>query len=68
MTPTECRACLNALDWSQRSPAHLLDRDERMVRRRAAGQYEIPDAVAGWLTTLAAFHAKHPVPLLDRRP
>jgi ribosome-binding protein aMBF1 (putative translation factor) len=68
MTPTQFRACLDTLDWSQRSLARLLDRDERMVRRWASGQCTIPEDVAEWLTTLAAFHAKHPVPLFDRRP
>jgi hypothetical protein len=67
MTADEFRACLDALDWSQRSLARLLDRDERMVRRWASGQYDIPDEVAGWLRALAAFHAHHPPPLRDRR-
>jgi hypothetical protein len=63
MTPSEFHICLDTLDWSQRGLARLLNLDDRMVRRWAAGQYSIPDDVAGWLMTLAAFHAKHPVPL-----
>jgi hypothetical protein len=63
VTTDEFRACLVALNWSQRGLADLLDRDERMVRRWAAGQYDIPEDVGGWLATLAAFHAKHQSPL-----
>ena len=62
MTSDKFRTCLDTLGWSQRSLARLLDCDERMVRRWAAGQYSIPDNVAGWLATLAAFHAEHPAP------
>jgi hypothetical protein len=67
MTSTEFRACLATLDWSPRSLAHLIDRDERMVRRWGSGQYTIPDDVADWLATLAAFHDRHPPPRLARR-
>ena len=51
------------LAWSQRSLARMLGLDDRSVRRWASGQTEIPDNVAKWLATLAAFHAKHPPPL-----
>lgn len=48
MTPDRFRACLAALQWSQRGLADMLQMDERQVRRWAAGA-AIPDAVATWL-------------------
>ena len=63
MTPPEFRLCLEFLAWSQRSLARMLGLDDRSVRRWASGQNEIPDNIAHWLATLAAFHAKHPPPL-----
>jgi hypothetical protein len=63
MTPAEFRICLELLAWSQRGLAKVLGLDDRMVRRWAAGQNEIPGNIAAWLTTLAAFHAQHPAPL-----
>ena len=63
MTPPEFRLCLESLAWSQRSLARMLGLDHQSVRRWASGQNEIPDNVAKWLATLAAFHAKHPPPL-----
>jgi hypothetical protein len=45
--------------------ARLLGLDDSAVRRWASGQNEIPDNIATWLATLAAFHAKHPVPLKE---
>ena len=63
MTPREFRICLELLAWSQRGLARLLGLDDRTVRRWASGQNEIPDNIATWLATLAAFHAEHPVPL-----
>jgi hypothetical protein len=67
MTAEELRACLDALHWSQRGLADILDRDPRMVRRWGSGHYAIPDDVAHWLGTLAAFHEQHPPPRLIRR-
>jgi hypothetical protein len=63
MTPPELRLCLDLLAWSQRGLARMLGLDDRTVRRWASGQNEIPDNIARWLATLAAFHAKHPRPL-----
>ena len=63
MTPSEFRICLDMLAWSQRGLAKLLDLDDRLVRRWASGANEVPEDVAGWLATLAAFHVKHPSPL-----
>ena len=63
MTPLEFRLCLDLPAWSQRGLARMLGLDDRTVRRWASGQNEIPDNIAHWLATLAAFHAKHPSPL-----
>jgi hypothetical protein len=63
MTPPEFRICLELLAWSQRGLARMLNLDDRSVRRWASGQNDIPDDIAHWLATLAAFHAKHPAPL-----
>jgi hypothetical protein len=63
MTPDRFRACLEALSWSGRGLAALLDVDERQVRRWAAGQYSIPAPIADWLETLAQFHEAHPAPM-----
>ena len=64
MTPNEIRICLEHLAWSQRGLARLLDLDDRLVRRWASGQNEIPDNIAHWLAMLAAFHAEHPPPAI----
>jgi hypothetical protein len=66
MTPAEFRICLQHLAWSQRGLAELLGRDDRLVRRWVSGSNEVPEDVAGWLATLAAFHAQHPPPLKAR--
>jgi hypothetical protein len=42
MTADEFRACLVTLDWSQRSIARLLDRDERMVRALGGRSLQYP--------------------------
>jgi hypothetical protein len=64
MTPNEMRLCLERRGWSQRGLARLLELDDRLVRRWASGQNEIPENIAHWLATLAAFHAKHPPPAI----
>jgi ribosome-binding protein aMBF1 (putative translation factor) len=63
MTPTEFRACLEQLAWSQRDLARVVSLDDRLMRRWAAGQNEIPSNIAQWLKTLATFHAEHSPPL-----
>jgi hypothetical protein len=68
MTADEFRACLAALDWSQRLLARILGRDDRLVRRWAIGEGTIPGDVADWLKALAAFHSLHPVPLKAEAP
>jgi plasmid maintenance system antidote protein VapI len=62
MTPDRFRECLDALNWTQRGVASVLDVDERQVRRWATGQYSIPAPVAAWLETLTEFHEAHPAP------
>jgi ribosome-binding protein aMBF1 (putative translation factor) len=63
MTPAaRLRAALDHLHWSCRSLAAILGRDERRVRRWAAGDYEPPEDVLAWLERLAAFHDAHPPP------
>jgi DNA-binding transcriptional regulator YiaG len=63
MTPAEFRGCLSPLAWSQRDLARVLGLDDRLMRRWASGQNEIPGNIAHWLMTLATFHAGHPPPL-----
>ena len=62
MTPTAFRAALAALDWTQRGLADLLGIHPTTVRRWALGEARIPEQIAAWLETLAAFHRAHPVP------
>ncbi len=66
MTPARFRACLDALCWSQRGVAALLDRDERIVRRWASGAAPVPPDVAAWLERLARVHEAHPPPVAPR--
>jgi plasmid maintenance system antidote protein VapI len=54
MTPTHFRECLDVLHWSQREFAAIIGRNDRQVRRWAAGQAEIPLDVATWLERWAA--------------
>jgi hypothetical protein len=63
MTPDRFRKCLEALSWSGRGLADLLDIDERQIRRWSSGQYAIPPNIAVWLETLARFHEQNPPPV-----
>jgi ribosome-binding protein aMBF1 (putative translation factor) len=56
------QAALDRLHWSGRLLATILGKDERQVRRWAAGAYEVPEDVLAWLERLAAFHDAHPAP------
>jgi hypothetical protein len=67
MTPTERRAALAAIGWTQRGLAAELDRDEGTVRRWMRKEGEAPPEVDAWLTTLAEFHRQHPAPSFARR-
>jgi hypothetical protein len=62
MTPARFRDCLSSLSWSGRGVADVLRVNERQVRRRASGDYEIPPSVAEWLDRLARFHEANPPP------
>lgn len=62
MTPTDLRAALADLHWSQRGLAAILRKDERQVRRWATGEAQIPPAVADWLARLAEAMRANPPP------
>ena len=62
MSPDRLRECLAALAWSQRDFATIIGRDERQVRRWAAGDYDIPEHIAAWLEKLVRFHERNPPP------
>ena len=62
MTPTRLRDAIASLGWTQRGLARMLDFDERMVRRWAAGSGAIPPEVATWLDRLAAAAEANPAP------
>jgi ribosome-binding protein aMBF1 (putative translation factor) len=62
MTPTRFRECLGLIGWSQRGLSTRIESDERLVRRWASGDAEIPPSVAEWLETLAKIHAEFPSP------
>jgi hypothetical protein len=62
MTPDRVRHCLTALHWTQRGLAHVLDVDERLVRRWASGANVVPGRIAAWLETLAEYHEANPPP------
>lgn len=62
MTPERFTECLLALRWSQRGLSAILKCDDRLVRRWAAGQADIPPSVAAWLEVLAQVHEAAPPP------
>lgn len=62
MSPTRLRECLEALEWTQRGLARVLDRQEGTVRQWARGVVQIPDDVAAWLERLERCHARNPPP------
>ena len=62
MTPDRFRDCLALLRWSQRGLADALECDDRLIRRWASGDAEIPASVAAWLETLGQVHAAAPPP------
>ena len=67
MTPTEFRACLDALHWTQRGLARILNRSEGTVRQWARGAVRIPTDVAIWLDWLAQAHVAAPAPRREWR-
>jgi transcriptional regulator with XRE-family HTH domain len=62
VTSERFRACLAALDWSQRSFASLMGINFVTVHRWATGKQEIPTDIAAWLETLARCHEANPRP------
>lgn len=67
MHPFELKRALDALRWSQRGLADVLDCDDRLVRRWISGDFTIPEEIAEWLTDLAALHSTLPPPTAWRR-
>jgi DNA-binding transcriptional regulator YiaG len=49
MTPTQLRAHLEKLGYSQRQFARVMSRDDREVRRWASGDEPVPEQIATWL-------------------
>jgi transcriptional regulator with XRE-family HTH domain len=66
MTPSERRAALEAIGWTQRGLADRLGWDEGTVRRWMRGNGEAPADVDQWLAELAVFHRAHPAPARGR--
>jgi transcriptional regulator with XRE-family HTH domain len=62
MSPTERRAAIAAIGWSQRGLADRLGFDEGWVRRWMRDGCEAPPEVDAWLAKLAAFHTENPPP------
>jgi hypothetical protein len=62
MTPTDFRAALATLHWTQRGLAGILGCSESLVRCWASGSIPVPSEVAAWLRALLWFHARHPAP------
>lgn len=62
MTPTRFRECLDALRWSQRGLADILNTHQTTVRRWATGQQPIPPNVQEWLEELSEEHRRQPHP------
>ncbi len=62
MTPKRFTQCLASLRWTQRGLAAILECDDRLVRRWASGEADIPASVAAWLETLAQAHDAIPPP------
>lgn len=62
MTPERFNQCLDALGWSAKELAALLDIDDRNVRRWASGKLDIPDKLAAWLEDVGKYMEDHPPP------
>jgi hypothetical protein len=62
VTPSDRRACLDLLGWSQRGLARLIGFDERMVRHWFAGRYDPPEAIDAWLWRRAEAMRADPPP------
>lgn len=62
MSPSRFRDCVAALGWTLRGLAAILQCDDRIIRRWASGDADIPPSVATWLETLAKTHEALPPP------
>ena len=62
MNPDRLREVLRLLNVSQRGLAELLQCDERLVRRWAAGQVEVDAKVSTWLELVGNFLEANPPP------
>lgn len=62
MTPTRLREVLDTLHWSQRDLAGVLMCNERLVRRWAAGNANVPPAIVSWLESRFLQHQMDPPP------
>lgn len=61
------REMLALLRWTQRGFASIIGADDRLVRRWAAGEADMPAEILVWLETLAAVHVANPVPNWRKR-
>lgn len=66
MTPDRLRTCLDYMHWSQREFARIIERDDRQVRRWAAGQSTVPPDIAAWLERRVVDLLSDPPPLSAR--
>ena len=62
MTSSAFIAARRAIGWSNRQIALALKCSPDIVHRWSVGRATIPPSVAKWLSTLAAFHERHPAP------
>jgi len=59
---TQIAIYLDALGWSPRYLADILEVNERGVWRWMNGQNDTPERILSWLKLLADFHKAHPLP------
>jgi transcriptional regulator with XRE-family HTH domain len=68
VTGTTLADALRTIGWSQRELARRIGVDETRVRRWARGAAPVPEDVAAWLASAAAWHAEHPPPPVVHQP
>ena len=68
MTAEQFRQCLDALNWSGRGLARMLDVNFVTVQRWNTGALTVPQHIADWLCTLAAVHIANPPPMRSDEP
>jgi transcriptional regulator with XRE-family HTH domain len=62
VTATDLALALRTIGWSQRELARRAGVHETRVRRWAAGNAQVPPALAAWLARAVAWHAGNPPP------